>query len=58
MTVYTFPDDKSYQFGFNLCDGKLYGHVYTEKIKEKSSVENAFNKSQGDKLKGFFYHAH
>ena len=42
------PDDKHSQFGFKLCDDELYGQVYIDKIKEKSSVEKAFSKSTWD----------
>ena len=46
--------DNNKQFGFKLSDDELYGQLYINKIKEKSTVEKTFNKTTYDKLKGSF----
>ena len=52
MTV--LSTKKNHQFGFKLKNDELYGHVYIDKISDKSSVDQAFNKSTWSKLWGFF----
>ena len=41
-------------FGFKLKNDELYGRFYMEKIKDKSRVHQAFNKSTRDQLCGSF----
>lgn len=54
ITVLTIIRETNRQFGFKLFNVELYDCVYIGKMKEKSSVEKAFNKSTCDKLKGSF----
>ena len=54
IDVPVLPNDKNDQFGLHLRDDNHYDRVYIENIEKKSSVDNAFNKSTLDKLKGFF----
>ena len=48
------PHETDDHFGFKLKNDELYGHVYVDKIKDKSSVHHAFNKSTRNHLHGYF----
>ena len=44
IDVPVLPNNKDSQFGLQLWDDDLYSHVYIEEIKDKSTVNKAFNK--------------
>ena len=48
------PQEKDEHFGLKLKDDELYGRVFIDKIKDKSSVYQAFNKSTRAHLCGSF----
>ena len=48
------PWEKDDHFGFKLKNDELYGRVYIDKIKDRSTVHHAFNKSARGKLRGSF----
>ena len=49
-----FSNNKDSHFGLQLWDDDLYDRVYIEEIKDKSTVDKAFNKSTFQELKCSF----
>ena len=54
IVIPVFLNDKNDQFSLQLCDDGLYNRVYIKKIKNKLSVDKAFNKLTLDNFKGSF----
>ena len=54
IDVLILPTKNNHQFGFKLKNDELYGRVYIDKISDKYSVFQAFNKSTLSKLWGSF----